>query len=96
MVIWDCTNPEYSNVTSKVKNANLIEGGSNTANIYYVKPEGNHITYGYEQGRMANDGQFENVMSSLKYMGRTFWATSRSGALVLDTTRYVVIELQDL
>jgi hypothetical protein len=96
MVIWDCTNPEYSNVTSKVKNANLVEGGSNTANIYYVKPEGNHITYGYEQGRMANDGQFENVMSSLKYMGRTFWATSRSGALVLDTTRYVVIELQDL
>lgn len=95
MVIWDVTDPKNSNVTSKVNNANLVDGGSKTSNIYYVKPEGNHVTYGYEQGRMANDGQFENVQSSLKQMGRTFWATSRSSALVLDTTRYVVIELQD-
>jgi len=96
LVIWDVTSPEYSNVTSKVKNAKLVEGGSQQANIYYVKPEGQpHVTYGYEQGRTANKDQFENVASSIKQMGRTFWATSQSSALVLDTTRYVTIELQE-
>lgn len=93
MVIWDAADSYYSNVTSKVKNANLVQGGTNRANIYYVKPEGPLVTYGYEQGRMANKTQFEDVQSSLKYMGRTFWAFNQSGALVLDTTRYVVIEL---
>jgi hypothetical protein len=94
MVIWDASNPEYSNVTSKVKNAQLVEGGSMKSNIYYIKPEGAHVVYGYEQGRMADGSQTTNVLTSLKYMGKTFWATSQSGALVLDTTRYVVIELQ--
>lgn len=95
LVIWDVTNPEYSNL-SKVKNASLVEGGTNNANIYYVKPQGqSHVTYGYEQGRMANEGQFHNVQSSLKQMGKTFWAHSQSSALVLDTTRYVTIELQE-
>jgi hypothetical protein len=95
LVMWDASNPEYSNVTSKVKNADLVEGGTMKSNIYYIKPEGAHVVYGYEQGRMADGGQTTNVMTSgLKYMGKTFWATSQSGALVLDTTRYVVIELQ--
>lgn len=94
LVIWDATKPEYSNVTSKVKGADLVEGGSRNANIYYVKPEGNHVVYGYEQGRMENGSQTTNIASSLKYMGKTFWATSQSAALVLDTTRYIVIELK--
>lgn len=94
LVIWDASNPEYSNVTSKVKGADLVEGGNSRANTYYVKPEGAHVVYGYEQGRMADGGQSTNVLSSLKYAGKTFWATSQSGALVLDTTKYVVIELQ--
>lgn len=95
LVIWDITKPEYANL-NKVKNASLVDGGTKQANIYYVKPEGaSHVTYGYEQGRMANEGQFQNVQSSLKQMGKTFWAHSQSSALVLDTTRYVTIELQE-
>lgn len=98
LVIWDATNSEYSNVTDKVKNAKLVSDpmamNNNRANVYYVKPEGEPaVTYGYEQGRMANGSQFENVVSSMKHMGREFWAFSQSGALVLDTTRYIVIEL---
>lgn len=94
MLIWDATDPQYTNVASKVKGADLVEGGSKASNIYYVKPEGAHVVYGYEQGRMANGSRTEEVQSSLKYMGRTFWATSHSSALVLDTTRFVSIELQ--
>jgi hypothetical protein len=95
LVIWDVTKSEYSNV-DKVKGASLVDGGSKTANIYYVKPADQpHVTFGYEQGRMANGSQYENVQSSLKHMGRNFWAYSQSSALVLDTTRYVTIELQE-
>ena len=94
MVIEDATNPIYSNVTDRVKGGKLVENGSTAENIYYIKPEGSHVVYGYEQGRMANEGQTSFVQSSLKQMGRTFWATSNSAALILDTTRYVVIELQ--
>lgn len=93
LVIWDASKPEYSNVTSKVKGADLVEKGSLDSNIYYVKPEGSHVVYGYEQGRMENGSQTTNIASSLRYMGRNFWATSRSAALVLDTTRYIIIEL---
>lgn len=96
LVIWDATNPEYSNasIDSKVKGGKVMENGNNKANVYYIKPEGSHIEYGYEQGRMANGAKVSDVQSSLKQMGRTFWAHSQSAALVLDTTRYIVIELK--
>lgn len=96
MVIWDASSTDYSNASSKVKGAKVIEGGNVKGNIYYVKPEGAHVTYGYAQGRMETpDGKASNVMASLKKMGREFWAFSESAALVLDTTRYVTIELQE-
>jgi hypothetical protein len=45
---------------------------------------------------MANNEGFENVAASIKQMGRGFWAYNQSGALVLDVTRYVTIELERL
>ena len=93
LVMWDVTDGQYSNVSKKVKNANVVEGGNKSANIYYVKPKDGHLTYGYEQGRMPNGSEFQNVQTSMKVMGRSFWANSQSGALVLDTTRFVTIEL---
>ena len=94
MVVWDLTDSDYSNASEKVKGAKVVEGGNKRANMYYVKPEGAHVTYGYEQGRMANGANVANVQSSLKTASKTFWCKSQSAALVLDTTRYLVIELQ--
>lgn len=93
-IIRDASSPAYSNVAKSVKNATLVEGGTVNSNIYYIKPEGAHVTFGYEQGRMANDGNASYVQSSLKAMGRTFWAHSSSACLVLDVSRQVTIELQ--
>ena len=93
LMIWDVTDSQYSNVERRVKGATVVEGGNKNANIYYVKPKDGHVTYGYAQGRMPDSGQYENVQSTLKVMGREFWATSQSAALVLDTTRFVTIEL---
>jgi hypothetical protein len=96
LVIEDATSPASANVDTRVKGASLVAGGTKNANIYYVKPEGPSVTWGYEQGRMANNEGFENVASSIKQMGRGFWAYNQSGALVLDVTRYVTIELERL
>lgn len=98
LVIWDATDSQYSNVgkeaLNRVRGASLVEGGTTRSNIYYVKPQGPSITWGYQQGRMADGDQNSDIRSSIPYMGREFWAISQSSALVLDTTRYVTIELQ--
>jgi len=94
MVIEDASKVSGVDVRTKVSGANLVEGGKTNANIYYVQPEGGSLVYGYEQGRMANNGNTAYVQSSMKQMGREFWAHSSSATLMLDTTRYVCIELE--
>lgn len=96
LVIWDAGNPENVNVEDRVRGAKLVQGGAKNANIYYVKPEGPSVTYGYEQGRMADGDSFTRVASSMKTMGRGFWCFNQSSALLLDTGRYITIELQRL
>lgn len=94
MVIWDLKDSQYSNVSKadNVKGAKLMEGTTPKSNIFYVKPEGAAVTFGYEQGRMADKGNYANVVSSMPQMGKKIWALSQSGVLMLDTTAYVVIE----
>jgi hypothetical protein len=94
LVIWDAAATGNTNVTSRVKNASLVEGGTRRANIYYVKPAEGHLVYGYEQGRMADGAKMTDVVSSLKHMGKSMWGWSQSASLMLDTTRYVTIELE--
>ena len=69
--------------------------GTVKSTTYYVKPEGSHVVFGYEQGRMAGEGGSTfNVPSVMKNMGKTFWAYSTSAALELDITKQVWIELE--
>lgn len=94
MVIWDASSEEYSNARTKLPaGTTLIEGGSKTSNIYYVKPEGEHMWWGYEQGRW-NPNSASEIISSKKTMSREFWVHSTSAAWVKDVTRFVVVELK--
>lgn len=97
LVAYDLTSPQYSNVNEVVKGANLVKDGNATANIYYVKKEGEPVlTYGHEQGRMADkSGSTRDVVSSVKKMGKTMWAISDSAALMLNPGRYCTIEIQE-
>lgn len=96
LVAYDLTSSQYSNVKENVKGAKLIDGGNETSNIYYVKKEGEPVvTWGYEQGRMADGAKASNVISSMKKMGKSLWAISDSAGLMIDSTRYVTIELQE-
>lgn len=85
-----------SNVVNRLKGATLVENGNRTANLYYVKPKLEHIIWGYEQGRMNNGYQTSGIVSSLRHRGQTFWTQIRSGMLMTDVTRNVIIELDNM
>jgi len=94
LLIEDANAALASNVNKRTTGTELVEGGMSNAPTYYIKPEGSHVVFGYEQGRMANEGgQTSWVQSSLKTMGRSFWAHSTSAALALDVTNQIWIEL---
>jgi hypothetical protein len=100
LLIEDASSSEYSNanVEKQVRGAKQVDLPQNMrkakGTTYYIKPEGAHVVFGYEQGRMANEGQTSYVQSSMKTMGRSFWAYSNSAALELDVTKQVWIELE--
>lgn len=94
MVIYDAASSEYSNARQDLPSGTtLIDNGDKKANLYYVKPEGDHMWWGYEQGRWSPT-QTSEIVSSSKTMSREFWVHSTSGAWVKDVSRYVVIELK--
>lgn len=94
MVIWDASSPEYSNARQKLPaGTTLIDGGNNSANIYYVKPEGEHMWWGYEQGRWSPN-KASDIVSSKKQMSREFWVHSTSACWVRDVSLFLVIELK--
>lgn len=87
-------NPEYSNAFSNVKgDVSLYNKGAKSENIFMVRPAGESMYWGYENGRYAPD-KASGIHSSMKRMGREFWAHSSSAVLALDVSRYVIIEPQ--
>lgn len=94
LVIWDASSEQYSNARVGLPSGTkLIDGGNDSANIYYVKPEGDSMWWGYEGGRWAPD-KTSDINSSMKQMGREFWVHSVSACWVRDISKFLVIELK--
>jgi len=94
MKIYDAMSSEYSNALSGLPaNTTLIGEGAKKENIFYVKPEGGSMWWGYENGRYSPE-KASGIMSSQKRMGREFWAHSISAGWVRDISRYICIELR--
>jgi hypothetical protein len=93
-VIWDASSSEYSNARAKLPTGvSLIDGGNKDANVYYVKPQGDAMWWGYEQGRW-NPNKASDIMSSSKTMGIEYWVHSASAAWIRDTSKFLIIELK--
>lgn len=95
MMIEDASIQASMHIQDKVKGAKLVQDGQAYGTTYYIKPEGPHFVWGYEQGRMPDNGKYEAVLSSIKKMGKTMWITSQSSVLDTDITRQVTIELKE-
>lgn len=91
-VIWDASDPQYSNArTALPQGTKLIDERRGGSNIFYVKPEGEYMWWGYEQGRWSPRTAGE-IMSSSRHMAQNFWVHSISAAWVRDISKYLVIK----
>ena len=94
MVIWDAADSEYSNALSGLPSGvKLMNEKGRGANIFYVRPEHASFQWGFSDGRYSPQKSSE-IMSSMKRMGRSFWANSHSAAWVRDISRYISVELK--
>jgi hypothetical protein len=95
-VIWDTESKAHSNNKQVVSGATLVEGGDARANMYLVKPQGAMTTFGSEWGRAGTEerGYTDLVSSSRTQMG-SWWIYSSVAALVLDKSRFCIIELDE-
>ncbi len=93
LVIWDITDKAYSNAYVGMPNgAKLVDGGDMSANVYYVKPQGENFYWGFTNGKYAPDNA-RGIVSGMKKMGREFWAHVTSAGWVKDIGKSIVIEL---
>lgn len=94
MQITDASSAEFSNaLTNLPSGTTLISEQGKKENVFYVKPEGGHMWWGYQDGRW-NPGKTSDIASSMKHMGREFWAHSISAGWVRDISKYICIELK--
>lgn len=96
MMVADASDSKYSNArTNLPSGVRLVQNGNAEANVYYVKPEGASMWWGYSEGRYSPNKTSE-IVSSMKHMGREFWAHSVSAGWVKDPTSRVIIELKEI
>ena len=94
MQIYDASSAEYSNaMTDLPSNVTLVNPNASNENVFYVKPEQGSMWWGYEDGRW-NPDKASGIASSMKRMGREFWAHNISAGWVRDISKYISIELQ--
>lgn len=92
IVVYDAMEESGVDASKVVKGASVMKGGSNRANVYYVKPEGEGLYMGYSEGRWSPN-KASDIVSSMKEMARSFWVHSISACLILDPSRMVLLEL---
>lgn len=94
MVIYDAASEEYSNArTGLPQGTTMISGGNKNANMFYVKPEGQSMFWGYQKGRY-NGTAGSAIQATHPHMSQTFFVSSVSACWVKDASRYIVVELK--
>lgn len=92
-IMEDLTMPEYSNAYAGIPASSEARIGNINSNVFYVKPDGGSMWWGYEQGRWSSRTNGGPILSSSSRMAETFWCHSISACWVKDVSRFVTIEL---
>lgn len=93
-IIEDITDPGSTNAFAGIPNTSNARLGNMNNNVFYVKPEGASLWWGYEYGRWAHKANGNEIVSSLPGMKEQFWCHSASAGWVMDNSRFLLIELQ--
>jgi hypothetical protein len=92
IVVWDCSDQQYSNNKKLPQGAKMVEGGDTSSNMFIVKPENGMTYWGSENGRY-HDSMSSAIVSSNKFQMQSYWIYSICGAWLKDASKYAIIEL---
>lgn len=92
-IMEDLTQAEWSNAYAGIPSTSEARIGNMNSNVFYVKPEGQSMFWGYEQGRWSSRASAGEIISSHPRMAEQFWCHSVSGCWVKDVSKFVTIEL---
>lgn len=95
LIIWDVKSQEYSNNMKGLDGAVTLDGDTKIKdNLYLVRPEEGMVYKGYENGRW-DKGKTQNIISSSRMMGQSFWAFNSSALWLPYPENIVMIELSE-
>lgn len=93
-IMEDLTQTEWSNAYAGIPNTAEARIGNINNNVFYVKPDGGSMWWGYEQGRWSSHvPSGSEIISSHPRMAEQFWCHSISACWVKDLSKFVTIEL---
>lgn len=92
-IMEDLTQAGWSNAYAGIPANSEARIGNMNNNVFYVKPEGNSMFWGYEQGRWSGRASANEILSSHSRMAEQFWCHSVSACWVKDASRFVTIEM---
>lgn len=92
-IMEDLTGAEWSNAYAGIPAGSEAKLGNMNSNVFYVKPEGASMFWGYEQGRWSSRVGAGEILSSHSRMAEQFWCHSVSACWVKDVSKFVTIEL---
>lgn len=92
-IMEDLTGAEWSNAYAGIPSGSEAKLGNMNSNVFYVKPDGASMFWGYEQGRWSSRVGAGEILSSHSRMAEQFWCHSVSACWVKDVSKFVTIEL---
>lgn len=93
-IMEDLTQGEWSNAFAGIPNTSEARIGNINSNVFYIKPEGGSMWWGYERGRWSSTTPTGgDILASHSRMAEQFWCHSISACWVKDTSKFVTIEL---
>lgn len=92
-IMEDLTGAEWSNAYAGIPSGSEAKLGNMNSNVFYVKPDGASMFWGYEQGRWSSRVGAGEILSSHSRMAEQFWCHSISACWVKDVSKFVTIEL---
>lgn len=93
LIVWDVTDTAYSNNDKNIRGAETLQGDTKIKdNLYLVRPEEGMTYKGQENGRWDR-GKTNNIISSSRVIGQSFWAYNSSAQWIPNPEKVVMIEL---
>jgi hypothetical protein len=93
--IWDVTDQTFSNNGILPEGTKAVGGETSAShNVYLVKPEGNSVYWGRENGRYSSR-KASDILASNKLMAESFWIYGFGAMWMPDPSKFVRIELSN-